>query len=136
VIFFSTAESPQHVDANGEIKQIELTVEHIAGTNDYALVRRVTRNLLAEVQAAPDEEIICRGVSSFTLQYFDGSNWDTTWDSTVEDKTIPAAVQVKVELEDTNASSKSPPINYERIIPLLCSTASIDPAVNTGVTMP
>jgi type II secretion system protein J len=136
VIFFSTAESPQHVDANGEIKQIELTVEHIAGTNDYALVRRVTRNLLAEVQPAPDEEIICRGVSSFTLQYFDGSNWDTTWDSTVEDKTIPAAVQVKVELEDTNASSKSPPINYERIIPLLCSTASIDPAVNTGVTMP
>jgi prepilin-type N-terminal cleavage/methylation domain-containing protein len=136
VIFFSTAESAQHVDANGEIKQIEITVEHLAGTNDYALVRRVTRNLLAQVQPAPDEEIICRGVESFTLEYFDGSNWNTTWDSTQEDKTSPAAVQVKVQLSDPTADSKSPPINYERIIPLLCSTAAIDPSVNTGVTMP
>ncbi|MGD0464133.1 MAG: type II secretion system protein GspJ [Tepidisphaeraceae bacterium] len=136
VIFFSTAESPQHVDANGEVKQVELTVEHLAGSNDYALVRRVTRNLLAEVQPAPDEEIICRGVSSFTLQYFDGSNWNTTWDSTLEDKTIPAAVQVKLELEDPAANGKSPPVSHERIIPLLCSTAALDPTVNTGVTMP
>jgi type II secretion system protein J len=136
VIFFSTTESPQHVDANGEIKQIEYTVEHLSGSNDYALVRRVTRNLLAQIQAAPDEEIICRNVSSFTLQYFDGSNWNTTWDSTQEDKTIPAAVQVKVELEDPTTISKTPPVTYERIIPLLCSTASLDTAVNTGVTMP
>ncbi|HEY1922424.1 MAG TPA: type II secretion system protein GspJ [Tepidisphaeraceae bacterium] len=136
VIFFSTAESPQHVDANGEVKQIELTVEHLTGSNDYALVRRVTRNLMADIQPAPDEEIICRGVSSFTLQYFDGSNWDTTWDSTVEDKTIPAAVQVKVELTDPNASPTAPPVIRERIIPLLCSTAALDSSVNTGVTTP
>lgn len=136
VIFFATAESPQHVDANGEIKQIELTVEHLAGSNDYALVRRVTRNLLAQIQAAPDEEIICRNVSSFTLQYFDGSNWDTTWDSTQEDKTIPAAVQVKVELQSPTAANNTPPVTYERIIPLSCSTAYFDSAVNTGVTVP
>jgi type II secretion system protein J len=136
VIFFATTESPQHAYANGEVKQIEITVEHLTGTNDYALVRRVTRNLTAQIQAAPDEEIICRGVSSFTLQYFDGSNWDTTWDSTQEDKTIPAAVQVKVELQDPNASPTAIPVTRERIIPLLCSTAAVDPAVNTGVTMP
>jgi type II secretion system protein J len=136
VIFFATTESPQHVDANGEVKQIELTVEHITGSNDYALVRRVTRNLLAQIQPAPDEEIICRNVSSFTLQYFDGSNWDTTWDSTQEDKTIPAAVQVKVELQDPAAAGKTPPVSYERIIPLSCSTAYFDSAVNTGVTAP
>jgi hypothetical protein len=136
VIFFSTAESPEHAYANGEVKQIEITVEHLTGTNDYALVRRVTRNLTAQIQAAPDEEIICRGVSSFTLEYFDGSNWDTTWDSTQEDKTIPAAVQVKVELQDPSASPTAIPVTRERIIPLLCSTAAVDPAVNTGVTMP
>ncbi len=135
VIFFSTAESPQHVYANGEVKQVEFTVEHLAGSNDYALVRRVTRNLLAEVQPAPDEEIICRNVSSFTLEYFDGSNWNATWDSTQEDKTIPAAVQVKVEFDDRSAPGK-PPISYQRIVPLSCSTAALDPTVNSGMQMP
>ncbi|MGD0539895.1 MAG: type II secretion system protein GspJ [Tepidisphaeraceae bacterium] len=135
VIFFSTMESPQHVDANGEVKQVEITVEHLVGSNDYALVRRVTRNLLAEVQPAPDEEIICRNVSSFTLEYFDGSNWNATWDSTQEDKTIPAAVQVKVEFDDASVPGK-PPISYQRIVPLSCSTAALDPTVNSEVQAP
>ncbi|HEX4053969.1 MAG TPA: type II secretion system protein GspJ [Tepidisphaeraceae bacterium] len=134
LIFYSTAESPQHVDANGEIKEIEITVEHPLNSSDYVLVRRVTRNLLTDVQPAPDEEIICRGVSSFTLQYFNGSSWNPTWDSTQEDNTIPAAVQVTLELQEPAAGGKMRTIRYDRIFPLSCSTAAIDPAVNSGVT--
>ncbi len=134
VIFYSTAESPQHVDANGEIKQIEITVEHPMNSSDHVLVRRVTRNLLADVQPAPDEEIICRGVSSFTLQYFNGSTWNPTWDSTQEDNTIPAAVQVTLELQEPAVGGKTQTVRYDRIIPLPCSTAATDPAVNLGVS--
>jgi len=31
LIFFSTADSPQHVDANGEVKQVELTMVETPG---------------------------------------------------------------------------------------------------------
>jgi type II secretory pathway component PulJ len=134
VLFYSTAESAQHVDANGEIKQVEITVEQPSNSSDFVLVRRVTRNLLADVQPAPDEEIICRGVSSFTLQYFDGSNWDPTWDSTQEDNTVPAAVQVTLELEEPQANGKMQTVKYERIISLPSSTAALDPTVNSGVS--
>jgi type II secretion system protein J len=134
IVLYSTADSAQHIDANGEIKRIEYTIVQPTGSSDYVLVRRVTRNLLADVQPAPDEEIICRGVKSFTLQYYDGSNWNPTWDSTQEDNTIPAAVQLTLELQETPVNGKPISVRYTRIIYLSASTASLDPQVNSGVS--
>jgi type II secretion system protein J len=135
LVFFSTADSPQHVDANGEIKQVELKIIE-SPSGDHLLVRQVIRNIppLSITNINPDQEVICRGVSSFSLQYYDGSNWNLTWDSTAEDNTVPVAVQVTLEL-DPPANSKSPPQQFVRIFPLPCSTAGTDPAVNTGVSI-
>jgi hypothetical protein len=94
----------------------------------------VIRNLLAQVQPAPDEEIVCRGVASLTLQYYDGSTWNPTWDSTQEDNTIPAAVQVALELKETQPNGKTDTVKYTRIVYLSASSASTDPQVNSGVT--
>jgi len=134
LVLYSTAESPQHVDANGEIKHVEYTIVQASGSTDYVMVRRVIRNLLTDVQPQPDEEIVCRNVASFTLQYFDGTNWDPTWDSTQEDNTIPAAVQAILVINQTNANGKVTPVTYTRTVYLSASTASIDPAVNAGVS--
>src|SRR6185295_5600421 len=51
LVFYSTADSPQHVTANGEIKNIELTIVVPMNSTDHVLIRRVTRNLLSQVQA-------------------------------------------------------------------------------------
>jgi type II secretion system protein J len=135
--FFGTAESPQHAIANGEIKHFEYTVVQPTGNTDCVLVRRVIRNLLPpSMVPAPDEEVICRGVQSFTVQYFDGSNWNTTWDSTAEDNTIPAAVQIVLQLKVTDAQGKSQIIKCMRNIPLTTSTAALDSNVNSGTSMP
>jgi type II secretory pathway component PulJ len=134
LIFFSTSDSPQHVDANGDVKQIELTMEQTAD-GDWVLVRRVIRNLLAQTPVNPDEEVLCRGVSSFTLQYSTGSQWETTWDSTQEDNTIPAAVQVALELQRPDTKGVMQTLRYTRTFALGCSTAAMDPTVNTGVSM-
>jgi type II secretory pathway component PulJ len=136
VIFYSTTDSPQHADANGEVKKIEYTTEQISGTSQYVLVRKVTRNLLTDVQPAPDEEIICRNVSSLTLQYFDGSNWNQTWDSTQEDNTIPAAVQVTLEIDFPQPSGRVQTVKYDRIVSLSSSMAALDTSVNTGTSVP
>jgi type II secretion system protein J len=137
VQFFTTAESPQHEDANGEIKFVQYLVEQPTGSSDFALVRQVTRNLLPpSVQPQPDEEILCRNVNSLTLQYYDGSNWNTTWDSTAENNELPAAVQVVLELEETAPNGKTELVRYTRNILLNCSMATLDPAVNSGTSMP
>jgi type II secretory pathway component PulJ len=135
--FFGTAESPQHAVANGEIKHFEYTVVQPTGSTDFVLVRRVIRNLLPpSMVPQPDEEIICRGVQSFTLQYYDGSSWNTTWDSTAEDNTIPAAVQVVLQLKVTDAKGQPQIIKCMRNIPLTTSTAALDTNVNSGTSMP
>ena len=99
-------------------------------------MRRVIRNLLSETQVNPDEEILCRGVNSFTLAYSTGSQWQQTWDSTQEDNTIPAAVQVALELQRPDSKGVMQTIRYTRVFALSCSTASTDSTVNTGVSMP
>jgi general secretion pathway protein J len=134
VNFYSTADGPQHVDANGEMKNVELTIEVPPGSNDHVLVRRVTRNLLSQVQTYPDEEVICRKVAGFNVRYFTGSDWVDNWDSTQEDNTLPAAVEVTLDLEQPNTPSGI--YRTVRIFPLPCSTAASDPAVNTGGMLP
>jgi len=141
LIFFTTSDGPDHVDGNGEIKQVELTVQTTPDGTDHVLVRRVTRNLLSEIQVDPDEEIICRGVSSLSLSYFTGSQWQDTWDSTQEDNTIPVAVEVTLELQRPTAAGGATgqdmrTLRFTRVFTLSCSTAAQDENVNTGELMP
>ncbi len=100
VIFYSVADSPLHAAANGDIKQIELAVQTSPNGTDHLLVRKVTRNLLsATATPNPDVEVLCRGVGGFNLRYYNGDTWADSWDSTQEDNTIPAAVEVTLTLE-------------------------------------
>jgi len=45
-------------------------------------------------------EVLCRGVFGFNLRYFNGSEWLDTWDSTVENNTLPCAIEVTLQLDD------------------------------------
>jgi len=128
--FFSTADAPQHVDGNGEIKNIELTTVALTNSTDHVLIRRVTRNLLSQVQANPDEEIICRHVLAFNLQYYDGTAWYDSWDSTTQNNQLPAAVEVTLDLEPFNQNDA--PHRYQRIFTLPCSPLSADNPSTTG----
>jgi type II secretion system protein J len=139
VIFFSTAEAPKHIDSNGDVKQIELTVLDPANSTQqgHVLARRVTGNLLAQVTPTPDDEVLCRNVSSLTFQYYTGSEWMPTWDSTQEDNTLPAAVQITLVLErPISGSTQTRTYSYTRVVPLPCSTAAQDSNVNSGVSLP
>jgi prepilin-type N-terminal cleavage/methylation domain-containing protein len=143
VVFFTTAESPLHMYANGEIKCVEYKVIQPAGRADHVLVRRVTRNLLpvSGQTASTAEEIVCTGVSSFTLEYsYDGTTFSPppltagTWDATQEDNTVPAAVRVTMALDPPPNNPKARLASFTRVVFLPCSTAELDPQVNTGVS--
>lgn len=124
-----------------ECKQVEITIDQPNGSNDFCLVRRVWHNVQTLNQnfdtTNPDqEEVICRGVQSFTVQYYDGYEWLDTWDSTQEDNQLPVAVQITLEIDppagttDRNAQTK----RYVQVIRLPCSNAANDSNVNSSLS--
>lgn len=82
-----------------DVARLELAVGTPEGSTDRALLRRSVRNLLAPTEQEPVEEVVCRGVVSLNLRYFDGSAWQDTWDSSAQDNTLPLAVEVTIEIE-------------------------------------
>jgi prepilin-type N-terminal cleavage/methylation domain-containing protein len=135
MVFYTTSDSTDHVDGNGDLKQVELTVLPVStssGASDNVLVRRTTRNLLSEVPVPSDDEVLCRGVVGFTVQYFDGTAWNPTWDSTIEDNTLPAAVQITLSIRRPKGQDLNHVFNYTRVFQVECSTATQDSSVNSG----
>jgi type II secretory pathway pseudopilin PulG len=104
--------------------------------NPPALVRQVTRNLLATAPQDPEEEILCRNVKSFTLRYFDGTTWQEDWDSAAEGDVLPSAVQMTMEVLLDPARPGEAPRVYKvvRTFPLACATAPSDTAAASGST--
>jgi hypothetical protein len=84
----------------GGVHRVELVVTPATdGSGGANLVRRVTRNLLASTEALPDDEVLCRHVTEFTVRYYDGYQWAETWDSTQLGDTLPMAVEVALAVD-------------------------------------
>ena len=81
----------------GEVRMVELLL--VPSPSGNILVRRVTTNLLSQTTQTPYDEVVCRGVRSFNLRYFDGSTWQDSWDSTLMENHCPTAVEVSIELQ-------------------------------------
>ena len=135
--FYTTSDGPEHVAGDGEIKMVELTILVPPGTGDHVLVRRVTRNLLAPQAVVPDDEVICRHVASFNLRYYDGTDWQDSWDSTRQTNELPVAVEVTLELDPpADAPRNQPGKKFIRYFPVVCSTLVNDAnaTTTTGTT--
>ena len=122
LVFYSNTYATEHVSGNGEVKEVELTVV-TRSNGEHDLIRRVSANLLSEQGVTPDEETVCRNVWGFHLRYYTGTDWVDTWDSTQEDNTIPAAVEVTLQLQraGVDPTLQSAGGSFVRVIPLACS---------------
>jgi prepilin-type N-terminal cleavage/methylation domain-containing protein len=97
-----------------------------------SLVRSVTRNLLAPTVPPPDDEVLCRNVRSFTVRYYDGTDWQDSWDSTTLGDILPQAVELTFEaVIDDQPKPGQQPVVYKvtRVFPLACATP---PTADTG----
>jgi prepilin-type N-terminal cleavage/methylation domain-containing protein len=99
-----------------------------------SLVRSVTRNLLAPTTPVPEDEILCRNVKSFTLRYFDGTDWQDSWDSTTLGDVLPLAVEMTMVAVIDEAKPGQPEVTYKvtRVFPLACAQPATDST--TGAT--
>jgi type II secretory pathway component PulJ len=79
------------------------------------LIRSVTRDLLATITPTPNDQWMMGNVESMTFECYDGSQWRTTWDTTLGDDSLPVAVRVRIQLAGNNSGSRQP---IEIIVPL------------------
>lgn len=133
VEFFSIGQDePVPADhALGEgIRKIQLLVR--TDVAPPVLVRRVTRNLLPQVEPRVEEEVICRDVRSFSVKYFDGLAWQENWDSTTLGDVLPMAVAVTLEVNDPTATTPESAVRrMTRVFPLSCAKP-VDPLSAMG----
>jgi hypothetical protein len=100
------------------------------GVAEQVLVRRVQTNLLSLVQTEPQEEVLCRGVRSLNIRYYDSLlGWQDSWDSTLLDNAIPTAVELVIEL-DRSRDGIEKVIRFPRVYLLSCS--AVPAAAATG----
>jgi len=99
------------------------------GESVQSLLRSVTHNLLAPAAVAGAPEVVCRGLKSFSIQYFDGLLWHEMWDSTAVEDQLPCAVQVTIDVTtrplassmDPLLSTTVPPYRATRTVSIPCA---------------
>jgi prepilin-type N-terminal cleavage/methylation domain-containing protein len=101
------------------------------------LVRSVSRNLLPV--SATDQstnQFLLSGVTSITFTYFDGTQWQTTWDTTSADpitgltNVMPQAVKVEIQLAPTENGAPRAPVQL--VVPIFVQSQTNQPAQTTG----
>jgi hypothetical protein len=101
-------------------------------TNGYRgpgldLIRAVTRNLLPLSQPAqPDEQhAILHGVQTLTFLYYDGTQWDATWDTT-QQTNLPLAIKAQILMAPVRgASAQTLPLELVVPVDVLLTTNPI-----------
>ena len=99
LVFYASVPDLEPAQGTGDVKQIELACETSDDGRSQVLVRLTTANLLAPETPEPEREVLCTGVYAFNLRYFDGSEWQDSWDSSTADDTLPVAVEVMLQFE-------------------------------------
>jgi len=82
------------------------------------LIRAVTRNLLPLSQPTqPDEQhTILAGVQSLMFLYYDGTQWDQTWDTT-QQTNLPLAIKVQITMAPA-PGARAPTQPLELVVPV------------------
>jgi len=100
VAFYTTQVYGDEDELIGGVGKIELELEEDTDDDreNYRLMRKITRNLLSPRDVDPEEQVLCRNVTSLNLRYFDGDSWLDTWDSTADANSLPLAMEVEIQV--------------------------------------
>ncbi len=109
--FFSTTGMVDEEEPWSELQKIEYyLLEPEDDREGLDFVRAITRNLLPLDEEEPEEQLLLEGVSSLAIEYFDGTDWTDSWDSTLMGNQCPPAVSMLIEFlpEDEDEEDSAP----------------------------
>jgi hypothetical protein len=121
----------------GGIGKVDLLLEEDTEAKDgtYLLLRQVATNLLAPNQIEANEQVLCRGVVSMNLRYFDGSGWVDGWDSTTDSNSLPLAVEIDLQIAHKDKHTKE--LQKRRLVQsfaIPCQTATTATDTTSGTS--
>jgi type II secretion system protein J len=93
----------------GDVQKVSYLLKNSTGVSrpvGQDLIRAVTRNLLAPTQPDLSEQSLLSGVTSLQFLFYDGANWQTTWDSTNSVTPIPQAIKVEIEFAKADSGGQ------------------------------
>jgi type II secretion system protein J len=96
----------------GDTQEVEYYIDTDPNTGSSTsgqLVRMVYRVVLAETRTISSEDRLLPGVTSMTLSFYDGTEWNDTWQVTDDAPDLPVAVRVTLNLEAPDKNSAVPP---------------------------
>ncbi len=103
--FYTADHNPAEDELASDIEKVVLEMSVREDTEERVIVRKITTNLLSPRTIDPDEEVLCSGVRSLNLRYYDGSDWEDEWDSSDNDNGLPRAVEITIVLEDPEGAA-------------------------------
>jgi general secretion pathway protein J len=118
--FYTTGGMPDGLVPWGDIEKVDYLLSPPTNRMMFGkdLVRAVTRNLLpVNPPGVPDQKrTVLSGVQSVVFMYYDGLQWDPTWDST-QQTNLPSAIKMDIQMAAQGKGSALGP-KYELVIPL------------------
>jgi type II secretion system protein J len=138
--FTTTTGTTQPTDVNlvGDIQQVEyyiLNDPDVAGGKSGLLVRAAETNLLTTVQTQAPEQRLLAGVESFAVSFFDGQNWQESWEVNETNKTLPQAIRVRIQ-PASETTGTTAPLPIEILVPWTTQPAIATASTTAGGTKP
>jgi type II secretion system protein J len=100
--FFTTTSAISDKAPWGDIQEVFYELKAPADRNQVGmdLVRCVDRNILATTTQPPEIQWLMGNVQPGCLQFdcYDGTQWQTTWDTSAGNTNLPVAVRIRIQL--------------------------------------
>lgn len=119
------ATSSARIDATTPFSEVQRVSYKLLPATDgspgQTLVRSVNRNLLTYSTEEPVDTPVLDRVNSAGFEYFDGTDWTDSWDSSATG-TLPSAVRFWLQREPAEGDATPAPV--EIVVPVLVTTAA------------
>jgi hypothetical protein len=111
----------------GDVQKIDFILREptnrVPGMTGKDLFRGITRNLLATVPDAPDMHLVISNVDNLRFSFFDGTNWNDAWSTTLSN--VPVAIKVFLTFS-TQKSGKAVNAPIQFLVPVVRQTNQVD----------
>jgi hypothetical protein len=118
----------------GDTQEVEYYIDtdpESANPEAGVLVRTIDRVLLAETREITKQELLMRSVQAMDVEFYDGSEWQTSWETNETATELPKAVRVTIHpyLDTTDPKARTTP-PLELLVPWTTALAT-KPATTT-----
>jgi prepilin-type N-terminal cleavage/methylation domain-containing protein len=104
----------------GDVQKIDYWLQsptnNASHTTGMDLIRGITRNLLASTPESPEPHRLLGNVQNMRFSYYDGTNWNDTWSTTLSN--VPEAIKVFLTFTKPADNTPANP-SFQFVVPVI-----------------